>query len=92
MNALGPLPRPALPSCPLRPCPPVPFGPAPLTLPPRPATPCPQTVSSADGCLRYTVFDKVAVRIQVAEGRGGRRALALTLVPREELPAADQMH
>jgi exosome complex exonuclease DIS3/RRP44 len=37
------------------------------------------------------VFDKCAVRIAVEEGAGHRRHLALALVPREQLPAAEVM-
>lgn len=51
-----------------------------------------QTVRSKDGAAHYTVFDKCAVRISVEESVGGRRSLVLRLVPREELPASEQMH
>lgn len=51
-----------------------------------------QTVRSKDGSTHYTVFDKCAVRITVEEAQGNRRQLVLRLVPRSELPAAEQMH
>jgi exosome complex exonuclease DIS3/RRP44 len=50
-----------------------------------------QVVSSADGRLRFTIFDKCAVRIVVEEGAGHRRQLVLSLVPREQLPATEIM-
>ncbi len=50
-----------------------------------------QTVSSKDGRTRYTVFDKVAVRISVEETAGRRQTLVLALVPRTQLPASEQM-
>ncbi|KAI8464454.1 MAG: hypothetical protein J3K34DRAFT_526194 [Monoraphidium minutum] len=50
-----------------------------------------QVVTSADGALRFAVFDKCAVRIRVEEGAGHRRALVLSLVPRGELPAGEIM-
>lgn len=48
-----------------------------------------QTVTSADGSVRFAVFDKCAVRIAVEEGAAHRRSLVLSLVPRSELPAED---
>jgi exosome complex exonuclease DIS3/RRP44 len=50
-----------------------------------------QTVTSRDGRVRYTVFDKAAARISVEETAGHRRRLVLSLVPREELPEAEYM-
>lgn len=50
-----------------------------------------QTVVSADGSIRFSVFDKCAVRIAVEEGASHRRSLKLTLVPRDELPASDRV-
>lgn len=49
-----------------------------------------QSVAARDGRARYTVFDKAAVRISVAEGAGRRRQLLLELVDRSLLPAAEQ--
>ena len=48
-------------------------------------------MTSADGSLRFAVFDKCAVRIAVEEGAGHRRQLALALVPRGELPPGEIM-
>lgn len=50
-----------------------------------------QTVASTDGSVRFAVFDKCAVRISVEEGASHRRSLVLALVPRSELPPADQL-
>lgn len=50
-----------------------------------------QTVTSLDGSVRYALFDKCAVRIEVVEGEGHRRQLALTLVDRALLPEAERM-
>ncbi len=41
--------------------------------------------------MRFTVFDKCAVRITVEETVGHRRQLVLALVPREQLPQAEVM-
>lgn len=48
-----------------------------------------QSVAAVDGSVEYTVFDKVAVHIRVEETTGGRRHLALSLAPREDLAEAD---
>jgi exosome complex exonuclease DIS3/RRP44 len=48
-----------------------------------------QTVVSADGSMRYSVFDKCAVRISVVEGAARRRSIKLALVPRSELAPED---
>ncbi len=45
-----------------------------------------QTVSTADGTLLYTIFDKAAVRISVREGFGHRRQLVLELASRDDIP------
>ncbi|KAK9823835.1 hypothetical protein WJX72_005833 [[Myrmecia] bisecta] len=50
-----------------------------------------QTVTSPDGKVCYTIFDKAAVRIAVEETHGQRRHLVLTLVDRNELPESEQM-
>ena len=50
-----------------------------------------QVVTSADGRLRFAIFDKCAVRITVEEGAGHRRTLVLQLVPREHLPPSEVM-
>jgi exosome complex exonuclease DIS3/RRP44 len=51
-----------------------------------------QTVANDSGTMQYTVFDPCAVRIYVKEGVGRRRALALELIPRDQLPDAEKMH
>ena len=77
--------------------PPLPFGSPFLIWPPLPS-PCRallpplQTVASRDGNVCYTVFDPCAVAISVEEGQGGRRALVLRLVPREQLAQAELVH
>lgn len=48
-------------------------------------------VASADGSMRYTIFDKCAVRIAVEETVGRRRQLVLTLVGREQIAEADRV-
>lgn len=50
-----------------------------------------QTVASADGSVRFSIFDKCAVRIAVEEGAGRRRQLVLALVPRALLPESERM-
>ncbi|KAG2423316.1 hypothetical protein HXX76_015463 [Chlamydomonas incerta] len=50
-----------------------------------------QTVTAADGSVRYSVFDKCAVRIAVEEGVAHRRSLVLTLVDRAELPDSERV-
>jgi exosome complex exonuclease DIS3/RRP44 len=50
-----------------------------------------QVVTSADGKLRFAVFDKCAVRITVEEGVAHRRSLVLSLVPRGQLPPSELM-
>ncbi len=50
-----------------------------------------QTVTAADGSVRYAVFDKCAVRIGVEEGVAHRRSLVLTLVDRAELPDSERV-
>lgn len=50
-----------------------------------------QCVVSADGAVRYSVFDKCAVRISVVEGAARRRSIKLALVPRSELAAEDRV-
>ncbi len=49
-----------------------------------------QSVASRDGSVRYTVFDRAAVRISVVEGAGHRRQLLLQMVDRALLPASEQ--
>ncbi|GLC34112.1 hypothetical protein PLESTB_000838700 [Pleodorina starrii] len=50
-----------------------------------------QTVTSADGSVRFALFDKCAVRICVEEGEAHRRSLVLSLVDRGELPESERM-
>lgn len=50
-----------------------------------------QTLTSRDGSVRHTVFDKTAVRISVEETTGRRQQLRLTLVDRSELPESERM-
>ncbi|EFJ53011.1 hypothetical protein VOLCADRAFT_55673 [Volvox carteri f. nagariensis] len=50
-----------------------------------------QTVTSADGSVRFALFDKCAVRISVEEGVAHRRTLVLSLVDRSELPESERM-
>ena len=47
-----------------------------------------QRVSSRDGSICYSLYDKCAVEIKVEETFGHRRQLVLTLVGREQLAAA----
>ena len=49
-----------------------------------------QSVASRDGSVRYTIFDKAAVRISVTEGAGHRRQLLLQMADRSLLPASEQ--
>lgn len=48
-----------------------------------------QTLVAADGSVRYSVFDKCAVRISVVEGAARRRSIKMALIPRSELAADD---
>jgi exosome complex exonuclease DIS3/RRP44 len=48
-----------------------------------------QSVVSGDGALRFSVFDKCAVRVSVVEGAARRRSIKLELVPRSELAPGD---
>ena len=50
-----------------------------------------QSVASTDGTVRFTIFDKCAVRLAVELTAGRRQQLVLTLVPREELPPSERM-
>ncbi len=50
-----------------------------------------QTVTSADGSVRFALFDKCAVRISVEEGVAHRRTLVLTLVDRNNLPEDERV-
>ena len=60
------------------------------TCPSTSSQPFPVRVVAArrDGSVCYKVFDPCAVRISVEEGVGHRRHLALSLVPRDQLPAS----
>ncbi len=48
-----------------------------------------QRVSSRDGSMSYSIFDKCAVEIKVEETFGQRRQLVLTLVGRDKLMEAE---
>jgi exosome complex exonuclease DIS3/RRP44 len=48
-----------------------------------------QTLVAADGSVRYSVFDKCAVRISVVEGAARRRSIKMALIPRSELAPED---
>jgi exosome complex exonuclease DIS3/RRP44 len=48
-----------------------------------------QTLVAADGSVRYSVFDKCAVRISVVEGAARRRSIKMALIPRSELATED---
>ena len=50
-----------------------------------------QQVTSKDGRLQFTIFDKAAVRICIEETFGHRRQLQLSLVDRSDLPASELM-
>eukprot|EP00891_Asterochloris_glomerata_P009424 jgi/Astpho2/9424/Aster-01685 len=50
-----------------------------------------QQVTSKDGRLQFTIFDKAAVRICIEETFGHRRQLQLSLVDRSSLPASELM-
>ena len=50
-----------------------------------------QTVHLQSGQLAFTVFDKVAVKIQVAIGAAHRRSLALEWIDRAQLPQSEHM-
>ena len=50
-----------------------------------------QKLTSRDGSLSCTVFDKVAVRISIVIGAAHRRQLTLEWVDRDHLPASELM-
>ena len=50
-----------------------------------------QTIHSRNGHSVFTVFDKVAVRIQVSVGVAHRRQLSLEWISRDQLPASERM-
>ncbi|KAK9797008.1 hypothetical protein WJX73_004308 [Symbiochloris irregularis] len=50
-----------------------------------------QTIRHCDGQLALTVFDKVAVKIQIVTGVAHRRSLSLEWMSRDELPESEHM-